>query len=833
MKTLHLSLVCLLYLSIGTIQLLAQSNQYLHFDGTDDVVRVDNASQYVTGAEEISMIGWFKNDQLSYGQGMMGLRGEGSGSGQMYLIQLDNGKIECRVVTNTGLHQVVAPAGTLKAGVWQHIAWVFDKNKISLYVDGDLIGSNLASGTFYATDRPFAIGKNILPGYNFIYKGGIDEISLWDRAVTQTEIQGIMTDELVGFEEGLQLYYKFDQGTPEGNNAGITELLEISGTAAKHGKLENFALLGSTSNFLGELSSGTQAINFTPIPNKLISDAPFTLAPTTNSGLPVSLEVLSGPATINGNTVTLTGATGEVQIKASQAGDANWDPAPDVTNTFLVLDPAKELVAANFLHPLAGDVHMPSLMPIELAVFAEIDYPELFSVDMVEIEVDGARTELYHNGNGYYAGWWTPTAYGSHELTIRTKNNFGFENTTSAVLNLQEQAVDQSAVATDKVWVSANASSVIVESDLPSHIGAYTQIMGTLTITCPTGGCDPWDRVSSIDVQGKNGKWMEIIRYLTPYGVPCNHSIDLTDFASVLKGKTKFRVNLGTVGNGFLYSLDLDYTAGTAQYPYSKIQNLWNTTYQFGDMANLQPVPERSREFPDNTQAAKIKILATGHGWGENNTSNAAEFSNNTHHIWVNGQQTFTQNNWLVCDPNPDGCSPQNGTWYFSRAGWCPGSIAPYFDYDMTPYISDDVSLKYIFDEDYRDLCHPSNPNCVSGVTCPNCNDGFNPHLITNSFLISFGSSPLGSLSASSEIEVKDLHVYPNPSAGKFYMDTEANTITDVVLYNILGEAVHSASITESGGSTAIDVSHVAAGVYLLRAMNKNKIVAQTKIIVE
>ena len=62
----------------------------------------------------------------------------------------------------------------------------------------------------------------------------------------------------------------------------------------------------------------------------------------------------------------------------------------------------------------------------------------------------------------------------------------------------------------------------------------------------------------------------------------------------------------------------------------------------------------------------------------------------------------------------------------------------------MTPYVGDtEVSLSYIFDEDYVDFCHPNNPECVSGVTCPNCDDGFNPHLIVESYLISMGSEPL------------------------------------------------------------------------------------------
>jgi hypothetical protein len=54
------------------------------------------------------------------------------------------------------------------------------------------------------------------------------------------------------------------------------------------------------------------------------------MPPSASSKLPVILSVQSGPATISGNQVTLTGA-GVVVIAANQPGDANYDAAPEVT----------------------------------------------------------------------------------------------------------------------------------------------------------------------------------------------------------------------------------------------------------------------------------------------------------------------------------------------------------------------------------------------------------------------------------------------------------------------------------------------------------------------
>src|SRR6185436_15964948 len=54
-----------------------------------------------------------------------------------------------------------------------------------------------------------------------------------------------------------------------------------------------------------------------------------------SSGLPVSFSIVSGPATIFGNSVTITGA-GIVTVRASQSGDANWNAATSVDQSFSV-----------------------------------------------------------------------------------------------------------------------------------------------------------------------------------------------------------------------------------------------------------------------------------------------------------------------------------------------------------------------------------------------------------------------------------------------------------------------------------------------------------------
>lgn len=93
------------------------------------------------------------------------------------------------------------------------------------------------------------------------------------------------------------------------------------------------------------VGKGNQTISaFAPIEPKLVGVLPFVIpAPGASSALPVVLTIKSGPATISTNrTLTITGP-GNVMIAANQAGDANFNRAPEVTTTFLVTRPLSTL----------------------------------------------------------------------------------------------------------------------------------------------------------------------------------------------------------------------------------------------------------------------------------------------------------------------------------------------------------------------------------------------------------------------------------------------------------------------------------------------------------
>src|SRR6202012_5234427 len=67
-------------------------------------------------------------------------------------------------------------------------------------------------------------------------------------------------------------------------------------------------------------------LSFGPIPAQTFGNPPFAVSATSSSSGAVTYAIVSGPATIAGNMVTLTGA-GTVVLSASQAASGNYAAA--------------------------------------------------------------------------------------------------------------------------------------------------------------------------------------------------------------------------------------------------------------------------------------------------------------------------------------------------------------------------------------------------------------------------------------------------------------------------------------------------------------------------
>jgi hypothetical protein len=284
------------------------------------------------------------------------------------------------------------------------------------------------------------------------------------------------------------------------------------------------------------------------------------------------------------------------------------------------------------------------------------------------------------------------------------------------------------------------ATPVVREFQFPTHPEIYDEALLYLTIGCPEspGDCDPWDRLGhlriiQIDPSDSTEIHYEIARFITPYDITpsppypgtCTWVLDVTDYKFLLAGDVTLRLYIESWigGNrGWLMTCDFAFIHGVSELQPYKIVNLWTRDWlEYGNPDNpieaaLAPIEV---EIPAEAAAAKVRATTTAHGQG--NTSNCAEFCPR-HHSVVAGPETFEHLLWRN-DCSTNECSPQGGTWQYSRAGWCPGDKVDPWDNEITHLITPGapITLDYNVDE-YFNQCGPHNPDCVSGQTCTDCN---------------------------------------------------------------------------------------------------------------
>lgn len=223
--------------------------------------------------------------------------------------------------------------------------------------------------------------------------------------------------------------------------------------------------------------------------------------------------------------------------------------------------------------------------------------------------------------------------------------------------------------------------------NFPEEAQSFQKITLTYTLSCPTGGCDPWDRLAYVQVVENAGtsteKVVEIGRFITPYGVGGTWTQDVTDLRPVLTGTREVRSFIDTwVNPGWLVDVSLSFEGGTPARKALEVRPLYFGYYGYGDPNNPPDnyLLEKSEQIPQNATGAAVRVLATGHGFGA--TENCAEFCQKEHTL-VAGAVTDVKIPWRD-DCRTAGVDGQSGTYWYSRAGWCPGDDVDPRVWDLT-----------------------------------------------------------------------------------------------------------------------------------------------------
>lgn len=153
------------------------------------------------------------------------------------------------------------------------------------------------------------------------------------------------------------------------------------------------------------VAKANQSIAFAPVPNHSASDAPFALTATASSGLAAYFNILSGPATVSNNIVTLLGG-GTVTVIASQPGNSNYNAAATLQQSFTVSKIPQTITFGALSQQKAGDASFPLTATVNsgLSVNFSVSGPAMLNGNIVTVTGSGNVTVVASQpGNSIYA----------------------------------------------------------------------------------------------------------------------------------------------------------------------------------------------------------------------------------------------------------------------------------------------------------------------------------------------------------------------------------------------------------------------------------------------
>ena len=189
---------------------------------------------------------------------------------------------------------------------------------------GAITGTPTATGTFAFTVKAAdAFGDSATQGYSITVNPATPALA-FTAIAAHTFGDAAFTVSATSASTGAVTYsVTSGPATIAGNSVTITGVGTVV-LGASQAATTNYTAASASTSFT--VNPETPTLTFAAIPTHIFGDAPFTVSATSASSGAVSYSVTSGPATIAGNTVTLTGG-GTVVLGASQTANGNYGTA--------------------------------------------------------------------------------------------------------------------------------------------------------------------------------------------------------------------------------------------------------------------------------------------------------------------------------------------------------------------------------------------------------------------------------------------------------------------------------------------------------------------------
>jgi hypothetical protein len=183
-----------------TTDRFGNSNKAYSFDGVDDYVQIANNISLEPNSS-ISISAWVfldpsqttnfppiisKEGGMSWGYTSYALIGGNAGLNQL-------GDIGLQVTTNNGGYQWTGVTGASFLNQWVFVTGIYDGSNMKIYHNGSLTSTTPKTGNIQYENYLLTIARSMANSTSIFsfFKGNIDDIGIWNRALTPQEISDL------------------------------------------------------------------------------------------------------------------------------------------------------------------------------------------------------------------------------------------------------------------------------------------------------------------------------------------------------------------------------------------------------------------------------------------------------------------------------------------------------------------------------------------------------------------------------------------------------------------------------------------------------------------
>jgi concanavalin A-like lectin/glucanase superfamily protein len=237
-------IVLMLFFYFFMLPFAQGSNFALDFGEVDEFKFVEIGGDSRFDTDEITVEAWIKPTSLPTGHYIYEGRstiiwnGNQAGGHDPYIFYINEyGALEAHVDFDNGEGVFITDTTPVSLNEWHHVALVISATYIRLYLDGDLTEELIHNnGPAVKGYSHVAIGRHRY--YQNPFGGLMDEVRIWDRALTEVEMQNYMYAELTGNENGLVAYWNFNDG--DGQAVLDSTSNQIDGVLGLNSQVESY-----------------------------------------------------------------------------------------------------------------------------------------------------------------------------------------------------------------------------------------------------------------------------------------------------------------------------------------------------------------------------------------------------------------------------------------------------------------------------------------------------------------------------------------------------------------------------------------------------------------